>query len=103
MNVARYYASVTGANGYIYVVGGRKTSKTFYNTVEVYDPKIDEWVQLAPMNKLRSAFVLIKTNGFLYAIGTDKAIETFDPWKNCWTEVYTTIHTCSKQISVYPD
>lgn len=87
MNVALYYASVTCGNGYIYVAGGLSDRDTASNFVEMYDPKKDEWVQLANMNKSRIAFALINSNGILYAMGWNSSIEKYDPWKTCWTVV----------------
>lgn len=87
MNVGRYYGSAAVVNGYIYVAGGRIDVNTTSRSVETYDPKSDEWVQLAPMINPRSSFALIKSNGFLYAIGGILASERYDPWKSRWSEV----------------
>lgn len=86
---ARHFASATVINGYIYVAGGG----AYYNkpkstSVELYDPKTDEWMSLNHMKKARENFVLVELNGFLYAMGGyDKSVERFDPLKNRWTEV----------------
>lgn len=86
MNVARQSASATVLDGSIYVAGGyTNVSKT--NSVEVYDPKINEWTQVAPMNMPRCRFGLIASNGFLLAMGDDRAIEKFDPRTNWWIKV----------------
>lgn len=72
---------------HIYVAGGYIGGWPS-NSVELYDPSIDEWTKIAPMNKARDTFGLIESNGFLYAIGgAAKAVEKFNPYKNVWTEV----------------
>lgn len=55
----------------------------------VYDPKRDDWTQLAPMKQRRAGFAILKTNKSLYAIGGDAIVERCDSYgtENCWTEV----------------
>lgn len=84
MTVARSFPSVAVLKEYIYVAGGQACQK-YVALVELYDPKKDAWVKLAPMNNARAAFALFELNGFLYATGSE--IEKYDPWKNCWAEV----------------
>lgn len=87
MNVARYMASATVLNGYIYIAGGWAGGEQATSSVELYDPKTDEWFRVTPMSLARGDFVLAETKGFLYALGQDKVVERFDPWKNCWSKV----------------
>lgn len=89
MNSARIYPSVAVVNGYIYVAGGLDTSKNLLNSVEVYYPNSDEWAKLAPMKKPRLRFALFMSIGVLYAVGSDAAVEKYDPWRASWTEVRT--------------
>lgn len=86
MMTGRSYSSVTAVNGYICVAGGQKDNASM-KSVELYDPKSDEWVQLADMNKSRLAFALMDSNRFVYAIDCFRGIERYDPWKTCWTLV----------------
>lgn len=86
MNVARYLGSVAVLNEYIYVVGGI-ARYVLTNSVELYDPKNDEWIQLPPMGETRKEFALFMSKGFLYALGWNEVIERYDPWKNCWKKV----------------
>lgn len=89
MKITRHFAAATVLNGYIYVAGGA----AYYNRsksaeVELYDPITDEWTSLNPMKNARENFVLVESNGFLYAMGGyDKSVERSDPLKNRWTEV----------------
>lgn len=86
MNIGRVLSTATTWNGYVYIAGGFTTisTKPITTSVELYDPTTDEWSKILPMNRPRHSFVLTETNGFLYAIGHDKVIEKFDPYKNCW-------------------
>lgn len=88
MNTARWNASATISNGFIYIAGGYTSwysSKTA--SVELYDPKIDKWTEITPMNEPRVAFALIESNGFLLAMGCSNVIEKFEPHNNRWLEV----------------
>lgn len=92
MNYHRELAAAATLNGYIYIAGGmsnehgNETKVT--SSVDLYDPKNDDWTKVAPMNKGRCGFALVASNGFLYAMGHDAIVERFDPYKNCWTMVY---------------
>lgn len=88
MNVARRYATATVLNKYICVAGGQNADADDIASVELYNPALDEWVQLADMNQVRVEFALFELNGLLYAMGYDDSIEKYDRWMNRWTEVY---------------
>lgn len=88
MKFARYNASATILNGYIYVAGGRANPGGVRTSVELYDPKCDDWTDVKPMIKSRDKFALIESNGFLYAMGGgQREIERYDPYKARWTVV----------------
>lgn len=85
MNVARSYAAVTTFNGCIYMAGG-SISCDSDNSVELYNPRTDEWVEQAPSQV--PCKLLIESNGFLFSIGRgQKNIERFKPYKNSWEMV----------------
>lgn len=88
MNSSRRFASVTTLNGFIYIAGGYTNwCKWRTSSFELYDPKTDQWTELARMNESRVCFALNESNGFLYAMGDDKLVERFEPYKNNWMEV----------------
>lgn len=87
MNVARCHGSAAVVNVHITIGGGRLDDNIVANSFDLYDPKCDEWLQLAPMRKPRSTFTLKNMNGFLYAIGWRSIPERYDSWKMCWSEV----------------
>lgn len=87
MHFCRRYAAATVLNNNIYVAGGYVLPYTTLDVFELYNPRSDEWTQLAPMNQGRSDFTLIEWNGFLYAMGDEKIIERYDPEENIWTMV----------------
>ena len=51
-----------------YAAGGYDSSN-FLNSVERYDPSVDKWELVAPMNVKRSRIALVTCNSMLYAIG----------------------------------
>lgn len=87
LNVARFNAVATAMNGYIYVGGGTDGQHDL-DSVEMYDPKSDVWVQLPQMNSGGSVHSLVNSEGFLYAIRRDTVIERFDSLKSEWKEVH---------------
>lgn len=84
MNDVRWFPSAVVLDGRIYVAS--ESGKTG-NSVEMYDPKSDEWTEVAMMHKHRLLFTLIESNGFIFAMGGDPVIERYDPRENCWTMV----------------
>lgn len=89
MNVCRANAAVTVLNGYIYIAGGLNKHGYAISSVELYDPQTDEWTQLPPIPQDKTEHTVFELSGILHAIGGyDTAIRKFDPFKNCWKEVY---------------
>lgn len=85
MNVARLFPAVAELGERICVAGGFDEYAEFINSVEIYDPKKDEWTPLPPMKNQFSGSTIFKWNESLYAMG-DRS-ERFDPWEQTWTEV----------------
>lgn len=50
MNVPRDNAARAVLNGYIDVAGGWGNCNPF-NSVDLYDPNCDEWIEVKPVNK----------------------------------------------------
>lgn len=91
MKVARYWSSAAVLNGYIYVAGGvvrsqRGNGFADTETVEMYDPICDEWVQVASLEIACHNCTLISTDGFLFASAKYYAA-IFDPAENEWDVV----------------
>lgn len=88
MNSVRFFSSAAVLNERIYVAGGTDLKTvTEMNSVEMYDPKSDEWTEVASTNKAWRLFTLIESEGFLIAMGDDPVIERYDPRQNRWTMV----------------
>lgn len=87
MKTARGSASVAVFHGYIYVAGGRTSDTVRTNVVDLYDPANDDWMQVAPLNEVRSSFALFKSNMSLYAIGGAASVERYDAMMPRWTKV----------------
>ena len=81
---------VASLNGKLYACGGYDGS-VFLKTVETYDPVINKWTLVAPMNVKRSRVALVANCGKLYAIGgydgftNLNTVEVYDPEKNIWS------------------
>ena len=93
VSVARYASDgVEVLGGKIYFIGGHKwpteidnTSKSF-DTVEVYDPALDNWTLLSSMKLERKGAAFSVLGNKIYAIGGSsyKSVEIFDPSTNEW-------------------
>jgi len=75
-------------NNEIYFVAGRtettRSSTSFYK----FNPKENQWIQLADIPKPATNFALATVNGKIYAIGGDKfqdANREYDPKTNSWS------------------
>ncbi|XP_075395268.1 kelch-like protein 4 isoform X1 [Tenrec ecaudatus] len=84
-------------NGYLYVVGGHDSPATtvssrLSNYVERYDPKVDAWSSVAPLNIPRDAVAVCALGDRLYVIGGYNGhtylntVESYDSRKNEWKE-----------------
>lgn len=67
--------------------------QSFLRSVEAYDPNLDEWKTIAPMNVKRSRVALTANMGKLFAIGgydgesNLSTVEVYDPAHDTWTFV----------------
>lgn len=87
LNQARYNYAIAALREKIYVAGGRSDVDSVLSSVECYDILNDKWTMVSQMNHPRENFALISSHGSLYAIGSDRTIEQYDPIQNSWTEV----------------
>ncbi|XP_078456671.1 kelch-like protein 31 [Lampetra fluviatilis] len=83
-------------DGFLYVAGGedqndaRNQAKHAVSTVCRYDPRFNNWIQLASMSQRRTHFSMSALNGQLYAIGGRNlegpllAVESYVPAVNQW-------------------
>lgn len=84
MKMGRSNFAATVMDECIYVVGCLSNAS---KSVEKYDPKRDDWISLAEVNRFRMHFTLVSSNGFLYAMGSDKTVERYNPVENEWQMV----------------
>jgi kelch-like protein 18 len=67
-------------------------------SVEVYDPNLDSWKQISPMNVKRSRVALTSNMGKLYAIGgydgesNLSTVEVYDPKNDSWSFVSSMLY-----------
>lgn len=74
--------------GYIFALGGRND----YTSVEKYDIRNDEWVEVAPMRLRRMRVEVAFFMGQLYATGSSEgndgsSAERYDLQANCWYRI----------------
>jgi hypothetical protein len=65
--------------GHLYAVGGNG-GITSLDTCERYDPHLNKWIVLAPMNKRRAGAGVAILNGYLYAVGKHGNRHVFTIW-----------------------
>lgn len=89
VSVNRIVPGVATLNGCIYVVGGEQESNSLASG-EFYDPKDEQWSDIANMEIARCEFGLCALNGYLYALGgwvggdIGGTIERYDPNMDQW-------------------
>lgn len=89
MNSARSGAAVAAANNYIYALGGYNGT-TQLNSVERYDPRLDEWKLVSCMLDHRSALSVASFENKLYVFGGydgekfHDTVEVYDCEQDCW-------------------
>ena len=67
--VSRIKASLAQLNGLLYYIGGWLEDGSCCNTVECYNPEMDDWVFCASLNTSRSRSGCVTGNGHIYIIG----------------------------------
>ena len=72
--VDRVGASLVQLNGLLYYIGGWLEDGSCCNTVECYNPEIDEWVYCTSLNTSRSRSGCVTGNGHIYIIGGETAL-----------------------------
>ncbi len=87
----------------------RYDGSIFLRTVEAYDPVINKWTYVAPMNVKRSRVALVANCGKLFAIGgydgftNLNTVEIYDPEKNVWVfAANMTAHEGGVGVGVVP-
>jgi len=95
LHTARSHPATVSYKGRIYVFGGGGPSFLSLDTVEVYDPRNDQWLWGAPMPTHRSGAVAGVVNGRVCVIGGGykkpdgkfkflTTVEIYDPAKDRW-------------------
>lgn len=89
MKSARSGAAVAAANNYAYALGGYNGT-TQLNSVERYDPRLDEWTLVSCMLDHRSALSVASFENKLYVFGGydgekfHDTVEVYDCEQDCW-------------------
>lgn len=99
MNLVRYnHTEIILNNGFILAAGGLESpANIITDTVEIYNPTLDTWTTVAPLNTPRAAHnaALLNDGRVIIAGGTDyvaapayaayDSVEIYDPVANTWT------------------
>lgn len=88
-NVRYDFGALAGADGRIYVFGGRYQNSSFGTTLsQVYDPKTDTWQTISPMPVATYGNSAVLIDGKIYVVGhyTSEGvwIQSYDPSTNKW-------------------
>ncbi|KAJ9543518.1 hypothetical protein OSB04_023225 [Centaurea solstitialis] len=76
MDTTRCYAPVSKLDGEFYVFGGG-TSGVCYDTVESYDPILNEWTARPPLNARKGSLAGATVNDKIYAVGGESGNECY--------------------------
>ncbi|XP_078485855.1 kelch-like protein 38 isoform X2 [Ciona intestinalis] len=91
MKIARHAHSIVAHNGYFYSLGG--FGSEYLCSMERYDPFLDEWKDVAPMQTPRCGFAAVVLNNAIYAIGGHdgkqrlKSVEKYNADDDTWVYV----------------
>ena len=108
---ARLNASLVALDGLLYYVGGwHVPSGQCSNTVECYNPEIDEWNRCGGLNISRCKSGCVATKKHIFIIGGEttligdkmlSSVEKYDPESNSWTYVAALKEARSNSGCVY--
>lgn len=84
---------VSAGDNYLFLAGGEYPDGSANKSVMRYDPCLDVWTEVAPMNVARSELGLVMLDGYMYAIGgwdgnvRLDSVEYYNIDTNMWTIV----------------
>ncbi|XP_078493199.1 uncharacterized protein LOC144748750 [Ciona intestinalis] len=90
MNKQHQYAASAVLNDQMCVAGGRDGGNNVLSSVELYNPVVNTWTHIAPMQTKRCQHALVCYNGRLYTFGGGEflnrlnSMESFDPREGKW-------------------
>lgn len=96
--IGRSKLGAAALNGKIYICGGMVSLVELEcaTTAEVYDPNIDQWIPICPLNTTRVMFTLLPYTGKLYAVGGHdenddyvNKVDVYNPRTGKWKLGYT--------------
>uniref|UniRef100_A0A3Q2XNH9 Kelch-like family member 26 n=2 Tax=Hippocampus comes TaxID=109280 RepID=A0A3Q2XNH9_HIPCM len=97
MDTGRSHACVAVLDNFVYVVGGQhlkySNGESAVDSCMRFDPNLNQWLRIQPMQEARIQFLLNVLNGKLYATGgrnrsgSLSSVECYCPKKNKWTNV----------------
>ena len=88
--VPRAYHGCITVNGIIYVVGGFDGIE-YFNTCKSFEPKLQKWIEIAPMHTKRCYVSVTEHDKYIYALGgcdgtiRHSSVEKYNIDRNQWT------------------
>lgn len=105
-------AACLGFDNKVYAIGGYggNANQNCLNSVERFDPLLNKWEEVAPMNEGRRALAAVTMGNFIYAIGGYNgkdyisSVERYDILANTW-QVIGSLNSakCTMTAVVSPD
>ena len=94
MSVPRAGIAAVTLEGKIYAIGGSQGPGFTYDLVERYDPALEQWTTVAPLNHARAFAAAASANGNIFVFGGRldpstpiEAVEMYDPEIDAWEDV----------------
>ncbi|CAK6964753.1 kelch-like protein 20 [Scomber scombrus] len=88
--VSKHGLVVSGEYSTLYLAGGEFPDGSASREMWRYDPCLDSWMEMAPMNVARSELGLVMLDGFVFAVGGWEgrsrldSVECYNPHTNSW-------------------
>ena len=95
MKSSRAGLQLVALNGKLFAIGGWR-KRQYLDTVERYDPLLNEWVTVSPMRYPRAKFGAVVRNARIYVVGGRKgfrvkdelnSMEVYSPNEDRWDQM----------------
>ena len=105
LNQARMFAACVTIDGKIYAIGGQRKLCVPLDSVEVFDPELNQWQYISNMHHKVGSPIAIAHKKSLYVLGKGfgdlHIVQVYNISTDTWTQVKTTIPYCRYASAVY--